>query len=212
MQTTTERGLSKSRIEALSDGIFAFAMTLLILDVKIPPLEPGHEAELPYRLLDVAPHFLVYAISFLIIGVHWVGHHAQLHYIRRTDRTNLWTNLFYLLAISSLPFSAGLLGRYPRQPASIIVYCGNLIAAGLLLFGQLRYAAGRGQLFDPDIDPGFIAAAGRRILMGPKIYLIAAVLSVFNPSLSLLLCILTPILYIAPGKVDHYWHYGHRRS
>ena len=212
METTTERGLSKTRIEALSDGIFAFAMTLLILDVKIPSLEPGQEAELPRRLMEVAPRFLVYAMSFLIVGVNWVGHHAQLHYIRRTDRACLWSNLCYLMAISSLPFSAGLLGQYPRQPAAIVVYCGNLIAAGLLLFGQLRYAAGRGQLFDPDIDPHFIAAAGRRILMGPKIYVAAALLSFFSPSLSLLLCILTPLLYIVPGEVDRYWHLGHRRS
>jgi uncharacterized membrane protein len=212
MHTTTERGLSKARIEALSDGVFAIAMTLLILEVKIPSLEPGHEAELPRRLLDVAPRFLAYAMSFLIVGVNWVGHHAQLHYIRRTDRAYLWTNLFYLLAISSLPFSAGLLGQYPRQPASFVVYCGNLIASGLLLFGQFRYAAGRGQLFDPDIDPAFIAAGLRRILMGPKIYLAAAILSFFSPTLSLLLCILTPMLYMIPGKVDRYWHLGHRRS
>ena|SRR5271157_1224272 len=212
METTTERGLSKTRIEALSDGIFAFAMTLLILDVKIPSLELGHEAELPRRLLDVAPRFLAYAMSFLIVGVHWVGHHAQLHYIRRTDRAYIWSNLFYLMAISSLPFSAGLMGQYPRQPIAITIYCLTLIVAGLLLFGQLRYAAGRGQLFDPDIDPRFIAAGGRRILMGPKIYLAAALLSSLSPSLSLLLCILTPLLYMVPGEVDRYWHLGHRRS
>jgi len=145
MGTNTERGLSKTRIEALSDGVFAIAMTLLILEVKVPSIEPRREAiELPRRLWEVAPRYTAFAMSFLIIGVHWVGHHAQLHYIRRTDRAYLWTNLFYLLMISSLPFSTGLLGQYPRQPAAIVVYCVNLIVAGLLLFGQLRYAAGPG--------------------------------------------------------------------
>jgi uncharacterized membrane protein len=212
MHSRTERGLNKARIEALSDGVFAIAMTLLILDVKIPSLEPFEEAQLPRRLLEIVPRLLAYVMSFLIVGVYWVGQHAQLHFIRRTDRAYLWSNLFYLMAISSLPFSAGLLGRYPRQPIAIIIYCVTLIVAGLLLFGQLRYAAGRGQLFDPDIDPHFIAAGGRRILMGPKIYVAAALLSFFSPSLSLLLCILTPLLYIVPGEVDRYWHLGHRRS
>ena len=126
MATTTERGLVRLHIEALSDGIFAFAMTLLILDVKIPSLETGSGSRAAARLVEVAPRFLVYAMSFLIVGEYWVGHHAQLHFIRRTDRAYLWSNLFYLMAISSLPFSAGLLGQYPRQPIAIIIYCVTL--------------------------------------------------------------------------------------
>ena len=212
MATMTDRGLNKSRIEALSDGVFAIAMTLLILDVKVPAIEPGREVELARRLWEVAPRFLAYVMSFLIIGVNWVGHHAQLHFIRRTDRFYLWSNLFYLLTISALPFAAGVLGQYPSQPAAILLYCGNLILSGLLLYGQLLYAAGPAMLFDPDIDPGFIAAGGRRILMGPCIYVAASAVSFLSPGLSLALCIITPLLYILPGKVDRYWRQGHRQG
>jgi uncharacterized membrane protein len=80
-------GIGKGRIEALADGVFAIAMTLLILDVKLPVLEADQaRAELPRRLLELWPRLLAYAASFLILGVYWPGHHAHLLFIRRSDR------------------------------------------------------------------------------------------------------------------------------
>ena len=175
METTTERGLSKTRIEALSDGIFAFAMTLLILDVKIPSLEPGQEAELPRRLAGGRTPIpgLCHELSHRGRKLGRPSRSATLH---PPDRSCLPSGRTCSISWRSrrCPFRRGSWANIHDNLSPIVVYCGNLIAAGLLLFGQLRYAAGRGQLFDPDIDPRFIAAAGRRILMGPKIYVVAA--------------------------------------
>jgi uncharacterized membrane protein len=148
---------------------------------------------------------LAYAASFLILGVYWLGHHAHLHFIRRSDRLFLWINLFFLMVISAMPFSTALVGAYYNEPIAVVVYCGNLIVAGLVLFAQLEYAAGAGRLFDADIDPRFLRLARQRSLMGPAIYLLAAGLAFINTSLSLVLCALTLVLYILPGRVDAYW-------
>src|SRR4030088_188078 len=97
--------LSRNRIEALTDGVFAVAMTLLVLDIKVPELEPPLAgAELPLKPLALWPKFLSYLISFVILGVYWVGHHIQLSFIRRADRPLLWINILFLLWVALVPF------------------------------------------------------------------------------------------------------------
>jgi uncharacterized membrane protein len=203
-------GIGKHRIEALADGVFAIALTLLILDIKVPALAPEETgSDLCRKLLALWPQFFAFVVSFLIIGVNWVGHHALLHYVRRADRTFLWLNLLYLLAISALPFSTALLGAHHPFAVAVVTYCGNLIIAGAFLFAQLCYAAGPGQLFDTDIAPGFVRAAGRRILMGPSLYAVALGLAFVNTGISLVVCALVPLLYILPGRVDAFWKHRH---
>jgi uncharacterized membrane protein len=114
LQSSNTTGIGKGRIEALADGVFAIAMTLLILEVKVPDLLPDQIEQLPDRLLQLWPNFAAFGISFLICGVYWVGHHAQLHYIRRSDRFFIWLNIVFLMVISAIPFSAALIGEYPR--------------------------------------------------------------------------------------------------
>jgi len=114
-------GIGKGRIEALADGVFAIAMTLLILNVNVPILVSDQERlTLPRKLVELWPKFLAFAVSFLISGVFWVGHHAQLNFVRRSDRPFLWMNLVFLLAISALPFAAALLSQYHDQPIAAI--------------------------------------------------------------------------------------------
>jgi uncharacterized membrane protein len=117
----------------------------------------------------------------------------------------MWLNLTFRMVISAVPFSTALLGEYHSEPVAVVIYCGNLVLVGLVLYGQLRYAAGPGRLFDDDLDPHFIRAGGHRILMGPVIYLMAIAVAFFSPAVSLGLCVLTPLLYILPGRVDRYW-------
>src|SRR5215471_1982543 len=102
--------LGRNRIEALTDGVFAVAMTLLVLDIRVPELhQPLATAELPLKLLSLWPKFLSYTISFVILGVYWVGHHVQLSFIRRADRPLLWINILFLLWVALVPFPIGLL-------------------------------------------------------------------------------------------------------
>src|SRR5215468_909030 len=100
--------LGRNRIEALTDGVFAVAMTLLVLDIKVPELEQAlSSAELPFRLLALWPKFLSYAISFVILGVYWVGHHLQLSFIRSADRPLLWITFCFCSGSRSY--------RFPRR-------------------------------------------------------------------------------------------------
>ncbi len=111
---------STTRIEALSDGVFAIAMTLMIFYIKVPQVPSERvTAELTRRLLDLWPQFLVYVISFVMLGVYWVGHHNQYRHIRRTNRILLWINNALLLSVTLIPFSTSLVGVTPpiRSPS-----------------------------------------------------------------------------------------------
>lgn len=197
--------LGRNRVEALTDGVFAVAMTLLVLDIKVPELEQSlASTDLSYRLLALWPKFLSYAISFVILAVYWVGHHLQLSFIRSADRPLLWINIFFLLWVALVPFSTALLSEYSKHRLAIAVYGGNLIAIGLTLALHWWYATNRRHV-DPDIRPGLVRAAMFRVLMGPLLYLLGIVISFFSTELSLALYALVPVLYILPGRLDIHW-------
>jgi uncharacterized membrane protein len=204
---STERGsppgLTKSRIEALSDGIFAVAMTLLVLDIKAPAVV--QPAALPRELLALWPRCLSYAVSFLMLGIYWVGQHNQFHLIRFADRTLLWINILFLMTISFVPFSTALLSAYPLQASAQTVYGANLIAIGLILLSHWAYATHRHRLVDAELDDHMIRFVIRRILIGPVLFTVAIASSTFSTLASLLLYAVTPLLYVLPGRVDQHW-------
>jgi len=203
--------LGRNRIEALTDGVFAVAMTLLVLDIRVPELQqPLATAELPLKLLSLWPKFLSYTISFVILGVYWVGHHVQLSFIRRADRPLLWINIFFLLWVALVPFSTALLSEYAKTRLAIAIYGANLIAIGLTLALHWWYATTESRHVDPDIDRGLVRAAMYRTLKAPLVYVIAIGLSFFRAEMSLALYALVPILYILPGRIDIHWGGRHQ--
>lgn len=130
--------MSKQRVEALSDGVFAIVITLLILDIKVPDVD---YRQLMAGLIAVLPRIYAYAISFGVIGVYWLAHHQSLQLIGKLNGYLIWLNFAYLLSVSFMPFPTALLGRYPMQPIPIVIYGLNLIVAnatGLLLTLYLR--------------------------------------------------------------------------
>jgi uncharacterized membrane protein len=193
-------GLSKGRVEALSDGIFAVAMTLLILDIKVPAVADA--AQLPRELLALWPKCASYAISFLMLGIYWVGQHAQFHLIRHTDRALLWINILFLMTISFVPFSTALLSSYPEQQIAVVVYGANLIAIGLILYGHWSYATRGRRLVDPELDASTVRHATRRILVGPAMFALALAVSFFSITAALAIFALTPLWYLIPGRID----------
>ena len=198
--------LSRNRIEALTDGVFAVAMTLLVLDIKVPELQtPLDISQLPVRLVALWPKFLSYAISFIILGVYWVGHHIQLSFIRRADRPLLWINLLFLLWVALVPFSTALLSEYPTSRTAIAVYGLNLIAIGLTLALHWWYATVEARHVDADIHPRLVRGALLRTLMAPALYVIAIAISFIRAELSLLIYALVPVLYVLPGRIDVHW-------
>lgn len=196
-------GLSKSRIEALTDGIFAVAMTLLILDIKVPVVSDA--AQLPRELFALWPKCASYAISFLMLGIYWVGQHNQFHLIRRTDRALLWINIVFLMTISFVPFSTALLSSYSSQQAALIVYGGNLIAIGLILYGHWSYATHGRRLVDPELEERTVRIVDRRILIGPAMFTLAIAVSFFSLTAALAVFAVVPLWYFVPGRIDRHW-------
>lgn len=198
-------GLAKARIEALADGVFAIAMTLLVLDLKVPNIGSANPDRLLPALLTQWPKYISYVISFFMLGIYWIGHHNQFHVIRRSDRGFLWINILYLMTISLLPFSTALLGEYPGTRTALVVYGGNLAVIGLVLYWHWYYATHNFRLVDSDLDPQIVTLAARRILTGVIVYLFAIGTSFASETMSLAIYLVVPLIFLLPGKVDRFW-------
>ncbi len=205
--------LSTNRVEAFSDGVFAVAITLLVLNLQVPQLATAVlSTKLVPELLALWPKLLSYAISFIIVGIYWVGHHNTFHYIKRSDRTLLWLNLLLLLFIVFIPFPTALIGQYPEQQISVIIYASTLVCTGLVLQLLWWYASSNHRLVDQDIDPHLVQMASRRNLTAPLIYLLAIGVSFFSVQVSLIFFVLIPVYYILPGRIDWHWTGRHIHS
>ena len=132
-----------NRIEALADGIFAVAMTILVLELHVPDLGPvASEAGLLAALRSLEPKVFSFGSGFVILGTLWIGHRFQFHYIRRSNRAILWINLAFLLTISFLPFVVALIGTYGPMRVTCVLYGATLVAALACLLVQWLYATG----------------------------------------------------------------------
>jgi uncharacterized membrane protein len=204
-------GSSLNRLGALSDGVFAVAMTLLVLDLKVPVLHSraqhpiwsgggGHsEHALLHDLLhNVAPHLLPYAMSFLTLGIFWVGQQTQLESFTQSNRALTWINLTFLLAVTLLPFSTSLLAQDITYRTSVGVYWLNLLALGVMIFASLRYAERAGFISD-ETTAEMRGALKRRIIVYQCLYAFAALTSLVNTYLAIGLLVLLQLnAVIAP--------------
>ena len=194
-------GPSPHRIEALADGIFAVAMTLLVLELHVPELgKHASESEVMSALGDLVPKILSYASGFVILGTLWIGHHFQFHYIKRSNRALLWINLSFLLVISSLPFFVALVGTYSNTHIASVLYGAASFLAMTILLVQWRYATRH--LIDIDVPPSVVAGLRNRVVMGMIGYGAGAVLGVFIPLASMIVYVITPLLYLLPARFD----------
>ncbi len=193
-------GLSTNRIEAFSDGVFAIAITLLILEVRVPQLHAGES--LLYALFSVWPKLLAYAVSFAVIGIFWIGHHIMFHYIKRSDRTLLWLNTMLLMFISAIPFAAALIGEYRTEPVAAAFYGLLLCIDGLVFYGVWAYASHDRRLTSPTLSPEIISLAKKAILVAPIVYAVAAGVAFINPLISDALYLLVPLAYLVPSPID----------
>jgi uncharacterized membrane protein len=176
-------GASLERLAALSDGIFAVAMTLLVLGLSVKTASelhlrgPGTDREVWDDVLrPLWPHLVTYLMSFLTLGVFWVGQQTQLHHMRRTNRDLSWIHLVFLLCVSLMPFSTMLVADYITSQLAIIVYWLNIALLGSVLFASLRYAS-RARLLKDDVTAETIAVMRRRIVVYQALYVVGALLS-----------------------------------
>ena len=206
MSPYAEGGFSKTRLETLTDGVFAIVMTLLVLEIAVPQLSHSEVAtELPRQLFELWPIILRYVTSFIILGFFWIANDEKFHYIKRANRTLLWITIFYLMFVAFIPFSTALLGEYGDQQISVIIYGINITIVGSWVYVQWWYATKDHRLVDSDLDLDFIRIMSRRYLVGPIMYLVAIAVSFASIETSYALYIATLLYYLLPVRKDKSW-------
>src|SRR5947209_8564212 len=133
-------GRNVERLAALSDGLFAIAMTLLIIDLHAPVAQAIHsDAELLRALGRLAPQLVMYLMGFLTLGIFWVGQQTQLNQFASTDRDLTWIHIAFLAAVSLMPFSTALVAAFITYQVALLVYWLNLLLLGVALYGSWAY-------------------------------------------------------------------------
>jgi uncharacterized membrane protein len=180
-------GQKVARIEAISDGVFAVALTLLVLDIKEPVQSVIHtEGDLMRVFCSLTPKFLSYFLSFMTLGIFWTGQSLQYTYIERSDRHLNWLALFFLLFVSVLPFTTAFLSAHIQFKFAIGVYWFNIFMLGMLLLVHWDYAV-RNKFINvsPDTLAAISSAVRNRIIIALILYGTAALLCFLNTILSI---------------------------
>jgi uncharacterized membrane protein len=175
-----EEGTDVERLVYFSDAVFAIAITLLALEIRLPELHEPTTRELRLALLDLLPQFYSFAISFWIIGVYWLAHHRIFRYIRAYDRRLMVINLLFLMWIVLIPFSASLLGGYASYQLAEVIYYLHMIVTSLSMALLWWYATSDRKLVDPDIDPALVTYNYIRISSLPVVFVLAIGISLFS--------------------------------
>jgi len=188
-------GQNAERLAAMSDGIFAVAMTLLLLELRVPARGLIHsEADLRHALALLSPQLLVYVMSFITLGIFWVGQQTQLNHLARSDRELTWIHLTFLFAVTLMPFSTRLLIEFLAYRTALLAYWTNILALGVVLYFSWGHATKAG-LVKEDIPANVPPAICRRILIGQSLYAFGALLCVFNTYWSIAFIVLVQLNY-----------------
>jgi len=178
--------LGKNRIEALSDGIFAIAMTLLVLELHVPDL-PAHSpnVQVAPALLQLWPKLATYAIAFLSAGVFWVGHHVMYHAIRRADRVLLALNILFFMFVSLLPFSTSVVNAFRMTQVAPVFFGANLTLIGWALFLQWGYAVRQRDMLAEHVSADYRSLVYARLLAIPTILTFTVLVCFWSVEISL---------------------------
>ena len=197
-----EYHIAKNRLETLVDGIFAIAMTLLVLTIA-PPRPPLEEAAalLPGMILGLVPQILSFAIAFLVLGIFWLEHHRQFHVVRLVDPRLLWINIFLLISIAFVPFTTDVAGDYATVQIAVLLFNVNIVIVGIIYAIQWRYICKSEHLCDPLPDAGTMQQRVFQTLLIPAVAGLAVIISIFHPAFSLLAyLVIPPLAYFLRGK------------
>ena len=196
--------MNKSRVETISDGVFAIVMTLLIFDVKIPDaLHVTTNTELWMALGMLWPLFVSYAFSFLVLSVFWINHHFLFHtFAKAVDRQLNLMNMVYLMFLAFVPFSAHLIGSYQTLQPAIIVYGLNILAIVLLSAGMIRYIRKNPELRNDSLSSRTKTQARIRTSLSIGSYVLGLLASFFYIPLSIALFLFPLLFNVIPGTLD----------
>ncbi|TMA07202.1 MAG: DUF1211 domain-containing protein [Methanobacteriota archaeon] len=202
LATTKAHGLPKNRLETLVDGVFAIAMTILVLELRAPQtLGPGGLAQ---GLVDLGSRFATFVISFIVLGVYWFAHHQVFHFVLRVNRTLVWLNILFLMGIALVPFAASVMGAYTNDAIALSLYggvLGLLAALGYLIWW---YISGDRGLIEPGLDPALVHKVRVWLAIGPVITPVAIAVSFVSTTVALLIYLTLPVVFIFFNPVSRY--------
>jgi uncharacterized membrane protein len=193
-------GHSHERLAALSDGIFGVGMTLLVLDLRLPVTAAIHgERDLWEGLVALLPQLVMYVMSFMTLGIFWVGQQTQLNHLTRSDRHLTWIHFAFLLAVTGMPFSTKLLAEFSGYRLALVLYWANMAALGGTLYWSWAYANHR-RLVKAELPSDVTAVICRRIVIAQSLYGFGALLCVWGTRWSIAFIVLVQLNYVlAPG-------------
>ena len=196
-------GTSVDRLSGISDGIFSVGMTLLVLGLAVPTLSAASttEGELWNQLLKLGPNVLVYVMSFMTLGIFWVGQGTQLSQLARSNRHYVWIQLAFLLTVTLVPFSTALLAHFPNLRVALVEYWLNIVLLGAALLAAAEYALRR-ELFQEAEQRDLARLFRGRILIAQALYAFATALSlVFSTWVSIALIALIQLNYVIAPRL-----------
>lgn len=187
----------KSRVEALSDGVYAIILTLLILELKVPMLgEAPTNAQVVQSLIQMTPKFVSWLISFLMLIVFWINHHTMLHLVKHVDQGYVWINAFILLFQSFVPFPTALMGEYPNNALAVGLF-GIVMFVNALAFIALHYYSAGPLLKEPE-KASLVKKDALRALVGPAFFLVGTVAAFVHPYIAFGTYLAVPLYFIIP--------------
>ncbi|CAN5630458.1 hypothetical protein BH11BAC1_BH11BAC1_20450 [soil metagenome] len=192
------------RLEALGDGIFSIAMTIMVLELKFPEVEMDSWHNFILAVASVKYNFLCYIISFIVLGIMWFGHRVMFEYIGRSNRYFIFLGVLFYMFICLVPFSTRLLAEHPLKWFAILIYAVNLSVCNLTLYLQWSYGLKHKSLMEREISQEVKEIATFLFLISPVVYAVAVVFSFFIPIVSIFIFAITPLIYILPNKIDKF--------
>ena len=193
--------MSKNRVEAFTDGVLAIIITILVLELNMPEMPEGaHGSELLFILPELMPQLISYLVSFLVVAIYWVNHHSFFHRLSNTNHTLIWLNVHFLFWVSLIPFPTGHMGEHPFSITA------NVILASVFLMGSLSfkimssYSMFRGNICQDSLQYEEKKRIARIEWIGPILYVAAIGSAFFDTRISILLMIVTPLMYFIPAR------------
>ena len=203
MKNDSKYKVSVNRIVALTDGIFAISMTLLVLSLDLP--QKGREMTeigLHKLLAAQSQEFFNYALSFFLLANFWIIHHKQFNSIRHTNSKHIWINIMSLLFISLVPFSTSLVGDLPSDSVAELFFAANIFCIAIPFRWNWIYATNKHRLVDSELDIKYIILIRRRTLVLPIVALLAMIIALLHPSSASYVFLLAPLLMRLPYFQD----------
>ena len=191
------------RLNAMSDGVFAIVITLMVLEVKVPRVAHAH---LVAALSEMLPDIAAVLLSFVVLGIYWIGHNNVFQHVLRHDRAMLWLNILFLLVAAMIPFAANMLVHYADVPVAYVAYAGCLALGGVLLDCIWWYASRNRHLMCDTVTPELIRSFHVRILTGPVLYIAAVGVAFVSRAGAWVLFAMAILYYLLPTAQDKHHH------